>query len=163
MTAIFWLAKGNCPKIERFMLESRVSRLITARFPPRSRVSSRFLLGEGPRVPFPNSGCCPDFFLIAPIHHSLAPSTEGTNLFARGLAKATFLRPSSEVFRSSSSSRVDRNASLDISSNSLSSLLGLDEIRAKRTCTEFDARAAAEASGAFARRAPGHQVSRLCT
>ena len=90
------------------------------------------------------------------------PSTEGTNLFALGLAKATFLRPSSRDFRSSSSSRVDRNASLDISSNSLSSLLGLDGIRAKRTCTEFAARAADETSGAFARRAPGHQVSRLC-
>jgi len=88
--------------------------------------------------------------------------TPVTNLFARGLAKPTLFRPSSEIFRSSSSSRVDRNASLDIPSNSLSSLLGLDEIRARRTCTEFAARAAADASGAFARRAPGHQVSRLC-
>ena len=84
-----------------------------------------------------------------------------TNLFAPGLAKPTRFLPLSKDFLSSSSSSVDRKASFGNSSNSLPSLLGLDEILCRRLCTE-PARAAAEASGVLERPAPGHQVSRLC-
>lgn len=82
-----------------------------------------------------------------------------TNLFPAGLAKTTRFFPLSEDFMSSSSSNVDRNISFVISPNSLSSLLGLDGILCSRLFTELKT---VEASGAFERPAPGHQVSRLC-
>ena len=82
-----------------------------------------------------------------------------TNLFPAGLAKTTRFFPLSEDFMSSSSSNVVRNISFVISPNSLSSLLGLDGILCSRLFTELKT---VEASGAFERPAPGHQVSRLC-
>ena len=82
----------------------------------------------------------------------------GTNLFIFGLTKPTLLWLNSLDFRSSSSSSLEKNVSLGISSNSLPSLLGLEPIRCKR---DWTAKEAAEARGALDRAAPGHQVSRL--
>ena len=81
-----------------------------------------------------------------------------TNLFIFGLTKPTLLWLNSLDFRSSSSSSLEKNVSLGISSNSLPSLLGLEPIRCKR---DWTAKEAAEARGALDRAAPGHQVSRL--
>ena len=81
-----------------------------------------------------------------------------TNRFIFGLTKPTLLWLNSLDFRSSSSSSLEKNVSLGISSNSLPSLLGLEPIRCKR---DWTAKEAAEARGALDRAAPGHQVSRL--
>ena len=81
-----------------------------------------------------------------------------TNLFIFGLTKPTLLWLNSLDFRSSSSSSLEKNVSLGISSNSLPSLLELEPIRCKR---DWTAKEAAEARGALDRAAPGHQVSRL--
>ena len=97
--------------------------------------------------------------VFAAVNHLSGPLKKPTtNRFIFGLTKPTLLWLNSLDFRSSSSSSLEKNVSLGISSNSLPSLLGLEPIRCKR---DWTAKEAAEARGALDRAAPGHQVSRL--